>query len=174
MKLTPEFIIKTVADYFNVPVNCLSMKCRKGEYIKAKHLTMYFIYTYTGLSLAHTGMLFGHDHATVCHARKSVTNQFDTNREYRKDFTELKYRITKDYSKRISGRFTVTINFRFYCFKKFHKFYAPKTPFHVYYLKHKIKIPTEPVRIEQPVKDYADMLHSAYNREYHGYYEHQL
>lgn len=182
MKPTSEFIIKTVTDYLDMGAYHFGVKCRNGKNIKAIHLAMYFIYEYcgltstrpNGLSLAHVGMLFGRSHSLVVHARKSVINQFDTNKKYRKDFTELKYRITKDYSKRISGRFAMTINLRFYCFKKFHKFHASKAPFHVYFLKHKIKAPIEPVRIEQPVKAYADMLHSAYNREYHGYYEHQL
>ena len=174
MKPTSEFIIKTVTDYFNMGAYHFGVKCRNSKNIKAIHLAMYFIYEYcgltstrpSGLSLAHVGMLFGRSHSLVIHARKSVNNQFETNRDYREVFTEIKQLITKENdSTKHFGRFAVTINYHFYYFRSTHKFHASKAPFHVYYLKHKIKIPVEPVRIEQPVKAYADMLHSAYNRE---------
>lgn len=185
MKLTPEGIIKTVADYFNITVNCLILKCRKIEYVKARHLAMYFIHKYfgltlerpDGLTLVQIGNLFGdRDHATVCHARHSVINQFDTDRKYRKIFTDIKQLIAKEETKKIDYRFTVTINFRFYCFKKFHKFYASKTPFHVYFLKHEFKAAIEPVMIKRPVNAiflYANIA-SCNGREMHGYREHQL
>jgi chromosomal replication initiator protein len=89
MKLTPEIIIKTVADYFEVPVMEVLGTCRQGDLIKARHFSMYFIKDLLKLSLQATGNCFTRDHATIISAIMSVNNQVETNKFYACEFREV-------------------------------------------------------------------------------------
>ena len=95
MKLTEITIIKTVADYFNVPIDKVLSTCRKKEYIKARQVSMYFIRKYFNkLSLREIGEHFNgrnkyKDHSTVLFSVRSVRNEIDTNKYYKKDIENI-------------------------------------------------------------------------------------
>ena len=72
-----DFIQKTVADYFSVPVALLKEKTRKKEIVTARQVAMYFTKEHTSHSLKTIGFHFGgRDHATVIHSVQTVS-RFD-------------------------------------------------------------------------------------------------
>jgi hypothetical protein len=86
--LKPELIIKIVCDYFKIAPSLLLSKTRKSEIIRAKYLAMYFIYQ-SGLTLEKIGFIFVRDHATILHAKRSVVNLCETDKDYKTDFDNL-------------------------------------------------------------------------------------
>ena len=98
MNLTVHSITTEVASYYGVNENLIYSIRRKGEFIKYKHITIYFIKQFTGLSLAGIGKEFpGKNgclyHATIINAVKSVQNQYKFNRLYRKEIDEIRSRF---------------------------------------------------------------------------------
>jgi chromosomal replication initiation ATPase DnaA len=88
-------IIKLISDYFDADYNSVLKGGSQKELVKVRHLACSFIRQYTDLSLMATGDLFkdkkdsGKDHSSVIHAIKSVSDQCDSDRRYRKDFDAL-------------------------------------------------------------------------------------
>jgi len=88
--LTPEVIIKKVANHEHLEVDQIKSERRFGPLIAAKHKAMFLIKKFTKLSYSEVGELFnGKDHATVIHACKSVQNQMDVYPNYRKKLNEI-------------------------------------------------------------------------------------
>ena len=98
MNLTVRTITNEVADYYNIPVDDIYCVRRKAENIKCKHIAIHFIKLFTTMSLAAIGNEFPGrngrlDHATILHAVKSVSDQYDTNRLYRDEINEIRDRL---------------------------------------------------------------------------------
>ena len=96
--LTVHTITAEVASYYRVNVNEIYSIRRHGNLIKYKHIAIYFIRHYLNLSLADTGRVFpgkkGYlDHATIINAVKSVQNQYESNKLYRKEIDEIRLRF---------------------------------------------------------------------------------
>ena len=88
--LTPEVIIKKVANHEHLEVDQIKSERRFGPLIAAKHKAMFLIKKFTKLSYSEVGELFnGKDHATVIHACKSVQNQIDIYPDYREEMEEI-------------------------------------------------------------------------------------
>jgi len=86
-----DFIQKTVADYFGVPVGLLKEKTRKKEIVTARQVAMYFTKEYTSHSLKTIGFHFGgRDHATVIHSVQTVSDLIDSNRKFKDQILELR------------------------------------------------------------------------------------
>jgi ATPase involved in DNA replication initiation len=123
MTLTPELIIKTVSDYFGQPVEMVVSGCQKKEYVKCRHLAMYFIKEkfFEGFSLQQVGTYFqgrgkSKDHATIMHAIKAVNDQKFSNKKYLCDYETLRRKLIGLQEKK-AGHFQYIINFRFYYFQ---------------------------------------------------------
>ena len=92
--LKTEEVINIVAGFYELPVENVICTKRKREWIKAKHIAMYFCRLFTPLSLAAIGERFnGKDHATVLHAIESVEGQKDIYRAYRTELNEILRRL---------------------------------------------------------------------------------
>jgi len=92
--LTIDHIQQIIADYFNLDIESLHSKTRKRNVVQARQLAMFFAKKYTKLSLANIGKLIGkRDHATVLHACKTVDNLNETDKQFRKFFTDLTTKI---------------------------------------------------------------------------------
>lgn len=179
MKLTAPIIIKTVADYFNRSTDEVTSDDRHGDFVIARHISMYYIKDKCKLSLAKTGEFFEgkngcKDHATVLHAIKSVNDQVETDRYFRRVFNEIKVLLDSGKMKEV-GRFSITINFRFYYFRKPRMFAKVCKK---YYFKHRFAIPVFQINhsIEKrPVRNpvYAGII-SYNNQGQHGYVPHCL
>lgn len=79
-EITPELIIKIVAEHFNITVNDMSSKKKSQEIVFPRQIAMFLCRDLTDSSLAHIGSLFGKkDHSTVIHAIDKVKASIDTN-----------------------------------------------------------------------------------------------
>ena len=98
MNLTVHTITAEVASYYRVTEDQIYCTRRKGENIKYKHISIYFMKQFLKMSHAAAGGEFPGrngrlDHATITHALKSVNNQIETNSIYRKEIDELVNRL---------------------------------------------------------------------------------
>ena len=86
-----DFIQKTVADFFAVPVALLKEKTRKKEIVAARQVAMYFTKEFTSHSLKTIGFHFGgRDHATVIHSVQTVSDLIDSDKKFRDQIGELR------------------------------------------------------------------------------------
>ena len=93
-EITIDYITKTVCDYFNLPVDSLSVKTRKRETVQARQIAMYFSKNLTKSSLATIGsQIGGKDHATVLHACRTVSNLKDTDKNFKVFLDEIENRL---------------------------------------------------------------------------------
>lgn len=93
-EITIDYITKTVCDYFNLPVDSLSVKTRKRETVQARQIAMYFSKTMTKSSLAAIGsQIGGKDHATVLHACRTVANLKDTDKNFKTYLDEIETKL---------------------------------------------------------------------------------
>ncbi len=89
-----EYIQKTVAGYFDLPLDLLRAKTRKQEVVGARQLAMYLAKDLTSSSLKTIGLHFGgRDHSTVIHACQSVEDRIRADESYRRQVNELRRRI---------------------------------------------------------------------------------
>ncbi|MHB9055176.1 MAG: chromosomal replication initiator protein DnaA [Paludibacteraceae bacterium] len=94
--MTIEHIRDTVCDYFKLSVDAISTKSRKLEVVQARQIAMYLSKNLTKNSLSTIGNYIGHrDHATVLHACKKVVDLMDTDKEFRRNITEIEERLKK-------------------------------------------------------------------------------
>jgi hypothetical protein len=95
MEYTPEIIIKTVSDFYKVPIEMTVSTSRKGEYITARQVSMYFMRELIDkMPLREIGLNFSgkerfKSHCTVLHACKTVNNMIDTDKYYAKNINKL-------------------------------------------------------------------------------------
>ena len=86
-----DFIQKTVADFFQVPVGLLKEKTRKKEIVTARQVAMYFTKEFTSHSLKTIGFHFGgRDHATVIHSVQTVSDLIDSDHKFKAQIGELR------------------------------------------------------------------------------------
>jgi len=76
--LTPDDVIQTVADFFNIKVIDLKGKRRLKQFVRPRHISMYLMRKHTEHSFPEIGRIFnGRDHATVQHACKKIQGLID-------------------------------------------------------------------------------------------------
>ena len=93
-EITVDFIQEIVSEYFQISIEELQSKTRKRHVVQARQLAMFFAKKYTKLSLANIGKYIGkRDHATVLHACKTVDNLNETDKQFRKFFSDLTTKI---------------------------------------------------------------------------------
>ena len=77
-------IYNSICEYYSIPSVQVLSKSQKREYVEVRQMAMVQIHRLLQLelSLAEIGSLIGgKDHATVLHAKKTITNLCDTDRE---------------------------------------------------------------------------------------------
>lgn len=93
-KVTLEFIIKTVASYFNINEEDLNMKSRKREIVVSRQLAMYFSKKYTDCSLQEIGRKIGNkNHSTVVHSYKQVVNLYEIDKKFKDTVDKIDKKI---------------------------------------------------------------------------------
>lgn len=86
-----DFIQKSVAEYYGIPIEDLKAKTRKKEIVVARQVSMYFCKEFTNHSLKSIGYHFGgRDHSTVIHAIQTVNDIMETDSSFRNAVGELK------------------------------------------------------------------------------------
>ncbi len=89
-----EFIQKSVASYFDIPVDLLRAKTRKQEVVGARQIAMFLSKDMTSSSLKTIGLHFGgRDHSTVIHACQTIEDRMRADDSYRRQVDELRRRI---------------------------------------------------------------------------------
>lgn len=76
--------IAVACSMYNVTKSKLLSDSRKREIVVPRQILMYYYNVFERMSLSDTGALFGKDHATVLHAKKSVKNMTETDKMYKK------------------------------------------------------------------------------------------
>lgn len=72
MPKTPEIIINSVCNYFNLSKEQLNSSYRKREWVTARHIAMYLLKQQTDLTLKNIGLRFSRDHTTVIHVMQKI------------------------------------------------------------------------------------------------------
>ena len=94
--ITPDRILKTISDYFNIDLKEIHSKSRKQEIVKARQIAMYLCKKHTNSAYSHIGFLIGkRDHATVLHACKTVQNFIDIDKAFRSLMCEIEHLLKK-------------------------------------------------------------------------------
>ena len=89
--VTPESIMKAVADYFGVSQSDMLSQRRNREIAKARQIAMYLTREQTQLSTTRIGDIFGgRDHTTVMHACDKIAELAQTDDEIRRALQHLK------------------------------------------------------------------------------------
>jgi chromosomal replication initiator protein len=95
-EISIEYIQKVVCDYFNIPIDTMLSKTRKGDVVAARHISMFLSRKHTQSSLATIGSKCGNkDHATVLHACRSVQNSCETDKKFRANLEAIEKKITE-------------------------------------------------------------------------------
>ncbi|HQQ02543.1 MAG TPA: chromosomal replication initiator protein DnaA [Bacteroidales bacterium] len=93
-EISMDYIQKVVCDYFNITLEQLHSKSRKRSIVQARQLAMYFAKAYTKSSMAAIGLQCGNkDHSTVLHACRTVKNLYDTDKTFKKYYTDIERKI---------------------------------------------------------------------------------
>ena len=72
-KITPELIIKVVAEHYGVNPEDITSKKRNSEFVLPRQVVMYLCRDLTETSLANIGKLLGKkDHTHVIHGAKKI------------------------------------------------------------------------------------------------------
>ena len=94
--ITPDVILNTVSNYFNIELKEIHSKSRKQEIVKSRQICMFLCKKHTSYSYAHIGHLIGkRDHATVLHACKTVQNFIDIDKAFRSLMCEIEHLLKK-------------------------------------------------------------------------------
>lgn len=93
-EITIEYIQKVVCSYFNISMQEMLSRSRKGEIVTARHISMYLARKLTKNSLMAIGEKCGKkDHATVLHACKMVSCSCQTDKNYRKSVEDIEKKL---------------------------------------------------------------------------------
>jgi len=89
--LSIDHIQQVVCDYFEMNPDQILAKTRKREIVQARQIAMFFSRELTQNSLKTIGLQFGgRDHSTVLHSNRSVSNQMETNPQFREMVQQIR------------------------------------------------------------------------------------
>lgn len=93
-KLTIPDIEDLVCSHFNIKLGLIHTASRKREIVQARQVAMYLAKQHTDMSFSQIGILIGKkNHATVLHACKTVKNQLEVDKNFRRDVEEIELKL---------------------------------------------------------------------------------
>ncbi len=96
-EIPPQLILEETATYFTLSTGDLLSKSRSRPLTNARHVAMYLMREFTGLSLVKIGELFGgRDHTTALHAIKKIEAEMQAR--------DMVFRQVQDVTRIIRGR----------------------------------------------------------------------
>mgnify|MGYP002797606408 FL=1 len=95
-KLTPEKIIQTVCDYYNVEYNEITGKKKSKEIVEPRMIAIYLISDMIDIPLISIGRLFGNrDHTTIIHSRDKITELLKHDHKTKTIINDIKNKISE-------------------------------------------------------------------------------
>lgn len=92
--LTPDDIIRTVCDYFDLDIEDLKGKRRKKEIVLPRRVAMFLCRELTSLSLQSIGTVFDKDHSTVLYSCDKLKKEIDASAELKQTIVTIKGKIS--------------------------------------------------------------------------------
>lgn len=89
-----QVIINEVLRHFNVDLNILKVRKRKKNIVFIRHIAMYLMCKYSGLSIAVIGNFFRRHHTSVMYARDQVIFEIDHSPIYKSTVEAIEYKIS--------------------------------------------------------------------------------
>jgi hypothetical protein len=121
-----KYILKIVENYYKVNPNYVTTNNRRRELVFARQVSMYLIFKYSTCSLKRIGEVFnGKDHSTVVHAKKTVLNLMQIDKEIKNQIDELK-KIIEINIKAINENFDLSNGFYYVDFNKCYSMIIPE------------------------------------------------
>ncbi len=94
--ITPNDIIKTVAEFFEVPTTDITQRSRKQEVVEPRQIAMYLMRDILKMSYPHIGERLGkRDHTTAIHACEKITHEIGVNPALNQKILLIKERLYK-------------------------------------------------------------------------------
>lgn len=99
-KTTPQLILKSVSDFYNISPGDLIKRSRKKEVVRPRQIAMYLLREETKSSFPEIGQrLGGRDHSTVIHACEKVKTEEETDELTKQEIVLIKERIYQSFDK---------------------------------------------------------------------------
>jgi chromosomal replication initiator protein len=89
MILDKTIILDTVCNYFDVTEDDIRSQDRRQDYVKARHILMYFLRRYTLMGLYSIGDYLHKDHSSIVHGVKAIIIQYEVNKIYKMHLDEI-------------------------------------------------------------------------------------
>lgn len=95
--INPTQVIKTVADYFQIPINDLIGRCRKKSIVEPRQVAMYLLRDTLGLSYPDIGQKLGkRDHTTAIYAYTKISETVNKNQDLNQKIIMIKDLMYKE------------------------------------------------------------------------------
>ena len=99
-KTSPQTILKSVADFYNISLADLVKRSRKKEIVKPRQIAMFLLREETKLSFPEIGQkLGGRDHSTVIHACDKIKNEVSVDEPLKQELVLIKERVYNSFDK---------------------------------------------------------------------------
>ncbi len=99
-RITPEVILRQVADFYSVDLKLLQGRSRSRNIVVPRHVAMYLLREETDSSLVDIGQLLGgRDHTTVMYGYEKVEKEIETDQRLRQEIMTIReklYQGTRD------------------------------------------------------------------------------
>lgn len=93
-KTSPQVILKTVADFYNIVMADLTKRSRKKEVVKPRQIAMYLLREEIKLSFPEIGQkLGGRDHSTVIHACEKIKKEESIDEPLKNEIAMIRQRV---------------------------------------------------------------------------------
>jgi len=93
-KTSPQTILKTVAEFYNIAPTDLTKRSRKKEVVKPRQIAMYLLREEIKLSFPDIGQkLGGRDHSTVIHACEKIKREEQTDEPLKNELVMIRQRV---------------------------------------------------------------------------------
>ena len=99
-KTSPQVILKSVADFYNISLADLVKRSRKKEIVKPRQIAMFLLREETKLSFPEIGQkLGGRDHSTVIHACEKIKGGISIDEPLKQELILIKERVYNSFDK---------------------------------------------------------------------------
>lgn len=99
-KTSPQSILKSVAEFYNISFNDLVKRSRKKEVVKPRQVAMFLLREETKLSFPEIGQkLGGRDHSTVIHACEKIRSESSVDEPLKQELVLIRERVYNSFDK---------------------------------------------------------------------------